>query len=200
MAGTPATGGQDYTGLILAGGRGSRAGGADKGLVHYDGRALIEYSIDALRPFCDPIYINCNRNRASYARYGLPLIADLNDSFPGPLQALADLLPQLPGKDLITLPCDTPGIDATHIQRLIDAGRKAPDRWIYLASGGRDHPLHALLPATLIPQLIDFVAATGETRLMRALAQFPHIKLELDQELTLNLNRPGSGPDRGKEK
>lgn len=183
-----------YTGLILAGGRGSRAGGADKGLVQHAGRALVEYSIDALGPYCDPIYINCNRNHERYAQYGLPLISDRDDSFPGPLRALADLLPQLPEQDLITLPCDTPGISYEHIQRMIEASQQAPDRWIYIASGGRDHPLHAVIPTTLITKLVDFIRSTGETRIMRALTHFPHRKLELEEIAALNLNRPGGEP------
>ncbi|GGC03760.1 molybdenum cofactor guanylyltransferase [Marinobacterium zhoushanense] len=184
---------QQYIGLILAGGRGTRAGGADKGLLQYEGRALIEYSIDALHPFCDPIFINCNRSQEQYAQYGLPLIGDPDDSFPGPLRALAQLLPSLPAGNLITLPCDTPGITEQHIQQLIDASRQQPGAWVYISAGGRDHPLHALLPAELIPALIEHVNATGEVRLMRALAHFPHVSVELAEDPALNLNRPQGG-------
>jgi len=179
-----------YTGLILAGGRGSRAGGADKGLLPFQGRAMIEYSIEALSPFCHPIFINCNRNHTRYAQYGLPLISDPDDSFPGPLRALVQLLPSLPAGDLITLPCDTPGVHAEHIRRLVDAARQAPGSWVYATAGGRDHPLHALLPAALIPKLIEWVESTGEARLMRALDHFPNVRVELDDALELNLNRP----------
>nr|WP_246589615.1 NTP transferase domain-containing protein [Marinobacterium ramblicola] len=178
--------------MILAGGRGTRAGGADKGLIQYEGRALIEYSIDALRPFCDPIFINCNRNRDLYAQYGLPLVSDPDDSFPGPLRALAQLLPSLPTGHLITLPCDSPGISAQHIQQLVDANRQQPGKWIYATAGDRDHPLHAILPAELIPELITHVNTTGEVRLMRALAHFPHMSVEFEGDPMLNMNRPGN--------
>ncbi|KEA64532.1 Molybdopterin-guanine dinucleotide biosynthesis protein MobA [Marinobacterium lacunae] len=179
-----------YAGLILAGGRGTRAGGEDKGLLEYQGRALVEFSIQALQPFCDPLFINCNRNQDRYARYGLPLLSDPDDSHPGPLRALAQLLPHLPDKDLITLPCDTPGVRSEHIQQLIDGSRSQPGHWIYAAAAGRDHPLHAILPASLIPELTALVADTGETRLMRALAQLPSVRVDIDDAFDLNLNRP----------
>lgn len=178
-----------YTGLILAGGRGRRAGGIDKGLACFEGRPLVEYSIAALTPLCQRLYINCNRSHGEYRRYGLPLISDPRDDFPGPLKALAELLPQLPGDRFLLLPCDSPGIREEHLRLLITAARAQPEHWVYLRAGGRDHPLHACLPAALGGELSALVRRTGEARLMKALAQLPSLGVELEGNPQLNLNR-----------
>ncbi len=180
---------KNYTGLVLAGGRGRRTGGEDKGLIDYQGQPLVSYSLNALQPHCHQIYINCNRNRDSYARFGYPLISDPDDSFPGPLRALAGLLPELPEEDLLILPCDTPGVSQEHLQTLIDVSLNYPGHWVFLRADGRDHPLHALLPQALKAPLLDFIHQSGEQRLMRAIDALPHVAVELSDSLLLNLNR-----------
>ncbi len=175
------------TGLILSGGRGLRVGGADKGLLPYRGRPRVEYSIDALSPHCDRLYLNCNRNPGLYSIFGLPLLSEPQHDFPGPLVALAQLLPELPGSRFLILPCDTPGIRTEHIALLLDAAQKYPEHWIYLSSGGREHPLHALIPAALVPELVQRVEA-GETRMMRVLQEMASIELALKGDVLLNLN------------
>lgn len=178
-----------YTGLVLAGGRGRRMGGQDKGLIEHEGRPLVSYSLDALQPYCQQIYINCNRNREAYAAFGHPLISDPDDSFPGPLRALADLLPELPDNDLLILPCDTPGIGPEHIKTLIEVSLNYPGHWVFLRADGRDHPLHALLPQSIKASLLEFIRQSGEQRLMRAIDALPHVAIELSDSLLLNLNR-----------
>lgn len=175
------------TGLILSGGRGRRVGGADKGLLPHEGRPRVEYSIDALRPYCDRLYINCNRNPGLYSLFGLPLLSDPQHDFPGPLVALAQLLPELPGSRFLILPCDTPGIRPEHIALLLDAAKEHPDHWVYLTSGGREHPLHALLPARRVPDLVRLVEG-GETRMMRVLRELPSVGVEVKEDRLLNMN------------
>ncbi|WP_432696811.1 NTP transferase domain-containing protein [Marinobacterium sp. YM272] len=179
----------ELTGLVLAGGRGRRTGGQDKGLIDFEGRPLVSYSLAALEPLCHRIYINCNRNHDAYAAFGYPLISDPDDSFPGPLRALGELLPQLPDEDLIILPCDSPGIGQTQLETLVEISQTYPDHWVYLRADGRDHPLHALLPRSLRQPLLTFIRESGEQRLMRAIDALPHVAVELADAPLLNLNR-----------
>lgn len=176
------------TGLILSGGRGRRVGGADKGLLPWQGRPRVAYSIDALRPHCDRLYLNCSRNPGQYARFGLPLLADLQHDFPGPLVALARLLPALPGETFLILPCDSPGVRAQHVAALLAAARRAPGQCLHLRSDGRDHPLHLLLPATQVPTLSRLVAR-GERRMMALLQRLASRAVTLEDGLALNLNQ-----------
>ncbi|GAA0792149.1 molybdenum cofactor guanylyltransferase [Marinobacterium sediminicola] len=175
------------TGLILSGGRGTRVGGADKGLLPWQGRPRVEYSIDALRPYCDQLYLNCSRNPGLYSLYGLPLLTELKHDFPGPLTTLARWLPELPGDAFLILPCDTPGIRPEHIEQLLHAGRQHPEHWLYLTSEGRKHPLHSLIPVARVPQLVKGVES-GESRMMRMLQRMDSLEVPLKENAVLNMN------------
>src|SRR3954468_16635055 len=75
------------TGLILAGGRGSRMGGADKGLQNFNGVPLALHTLMRLSPQVGDIMINANRNLAVYEAFGVPVWPDSNGlgEFAGPL-------------------------------------------------------------------------------------------------------------------
>ena len=82
--------------LILAGGQGSRMGGADKGLLPAplgfrlaQGETLIQAQLACLGEWaCQPI-ISANRNLDAYAQFGVPVVTDTQSSdqpdFGGPL-------------------------------------------------------------------------------------------------------------------
>eukprot|EP01034_Spumella_vulgaris_P009301 gene9301-11812_t len=71
--------------LLLAGGRGQRMGGLDKGLLDWHGQPLIAHLHQLVRPLTDDLIISCNRNQAQYAPYGDQLVSDDSPDFPGPL-------------------------------------------------------------------------------------------------------------------
>jgi molybdopterin-guanine dinucleotide biosynthesis protein A len=99
----------DVTGGILAGGRGLRMGGRDKGLIEVGGKALVELTAARLRPQVGPLLISANRNLDRYAELGFPVHADDEDGFLGPLAGIATLLARIETPYLMTVPCDTPG-------------------------------------------------------------------------------------------
>lgn len=176
------------TGLVLAGGRGRRVGGADKGLLPYQGQPMARYSLDALSPWCSRLFINCNRHADQYAALGATTVTDLRADFPGPLVALADLLPCLPGTRFLILPCDTPGVRASHMEQLLRASERHPGAWVFLRADERDHPLHACVPRSLVSSLRHQVQARGETRMMRLLASLPSLALPVADAQAFNCN------------
>ena len=98
--------------LILAGGQGSRMGGADKGLVLWQGRAFVDYVIDCIRPQVAHIAISANRNLEQYAQRSPHVFADARQwQHLGPLAALCTAASdfQLASAEwLLIVPCDTP--------------------------------------------------------------------------------------------
>ena len=66
----------DITGLILAGGRGSRMGGADKGLENHQGVPMAMHALLRLSPQVGAVMINANRNLAAYESMGAPVWPD----------------------------------------------------------------------------------------------------------------------------
>lgn len=176
------------TGLVLAGGRGRRVGGADKGLLLHDGQPMVKYSLDALAPWCQRLFINCNRNAQQYAALGARTISDRRADYPGPLVALCDVLPCVPGNYFLLLPCDTPGVRAEHVGQLLHAAQGGIDAWVYLRANGRDHPLHACVPRSLLAAMRQCVEVGGETRMMALLEALPSRAIDLGAQCDLNRN------------
>ncbi len=168
----------DITGVILAGGRGRRMGGIDKGLAPFAGRPLIEWVIDALSPQVNSLLISANRNDAIYARYGIPVISDLAAGFKGPLAGIASAMRAASTDWIVTVPCDGPLLPGNLVSRLIDALTSNHADLAVATHGERIQPVYALLPVTLAPALdaeIERGTAKVETWMMQscfALADF----------------------------
>lgn len=127
------------TGLILAGGRGQRLGGLDKGLQRFRGRPLIEYMIDCLQPVCQSLVISVNRSLEQYGLYGYPLVCDSAPDFGGPLAGLLSALPRIGSEYVVVVPCDMPELPAMLLKHLLNevVARKLP--LVYAADALREH-------------------------------------------------------------
>lgn len=99
---------KDITGLVLAGGRGSRMGGVDKGLQPFHGTPLALHALRRLRPQVGSVLLNANRNRDTYATFGAPVWPDAQGDYPGPLAGFLAGLTRCTTPWLLTVPCDTP--------------------------------------------------------------------------------------------
>jgi len=104
-------------GAILAGGQSSRFG-SDKAMAPWNGRPLIEYAADALRPHVEAMVV-CGREHP-----GLAAVPDRPRPGMGPLGGMAAALHQaaVGGFDaVLTIGCDTPSIPAALITELLAA-------------------------------------------------------------------------------
>ncbi len=144
---------RDITGVILAGGRGSRLGGVDKGLVPLHGRPLIERVIDALRPQVGALLISANRNRDIYASCGYPVIADVMGDYDGPLAGMLSAMRAAGTAYILTAPCDAPSIPADLARRLAEALARENAVASTVSLQGRLQPVFALLRCTLAGDL-----------------------------------------------
>jgi molybdopterin-guanine dinucleotide biosynthesis protein A len=144
---------RNITGVILAGGRGSRLGGVDKGLVPLHGRPLIEHVIDALRPQVDALLISANRNRDIYTSYGYPVIADVMGDYDGPLAGMLSAMRAAGSAYILTAPCDAPSIPADLARRLAEALVRENAVASTVSLQGRLQPVFALLCCTLAGDL-----------------------------------------------
>jgi molybdopterin-guanine dinucleotide biosynthesis protein A len=130
-------------GGILAGGAGRRVGGADKGLLEWKGRPLVEHALDRLRPQVDAIVIGANRNRDAYAVLGHAVVVDAAPGFRGPLAGLAALLAASPAEWVLCVPVDVPGFPLDLGARLRAA--LAPGDRLAVAHDGRRRQVLCLL-------------------------------------------------------
>jgi molybdopterin-guanine dinucleotide biosynthesis protein A len=108
----------DITGLILAGGLGSRMGGADKGLQEHRGTPLALHALRRLAPQVESVMISANRNIAVYEAMGAPVWADEIGGFGGPLAGILAGLAHCHTPYMATVPCDAPNFPLDLIGRL----------------------------------------------------------------------------------
>jgi molybdopterin-guanine dinucleotide biosynthesis protein A len=109
---------QNITGLVLAGGRGSRMGGVDKGLQAFGGATLVQNAAARLAPQVGRLMINANRNLEAYAALGHPVWPDDPPDFAGPLAGMLAGLEHCTTDYLVTVPCDTPHFPQDLVSRL----------------------------------------------------------------------------------
>ncbi|MEM5293607.1 molybdenum cofactor guanylyltransferase MobA [Burkholderia sp. JPY481] len=116
---------EQITGLVLAGGRGTRMGGVDKGLQPLHGEALAAHVLRRLAPQTGPLMISANRHPDIYAALGAPyratVVADPLPDFPGPLAGMLAGLRAAGTAYLLSAPCDSPWLPADLAVRLADA-------------------------------------------------------------------------------
>ena len=150
----------DITGLVLAGGRGSRMGGVDKGLQNHLGLPLAQHALQRLAPQVGPLLINANRNPDAYAAMGVPVCADVLPDYAGPLAGFMAGLERCTTPWLVTVPCDSPLFPIDLITRLAEALTEA-DADIAMAATLEDgvqrvQPVFCLMKASLKDSLAAF--------------------------------------------
>lgn len=154
------------TGLVLAGGQGTRMGGLDKGLQSYRGQPLALHALNRLRPQVSSLLLSANRHLADYAAFGVPVWPDADTDFAGPLAGLLAGLSHCATPYLASVPCDAPLFPTDLVARLA-AAQSAADADIAMASAPdasgtlRSQPVFCLLRASLQSSLARFVGAGG---------------------------------------
>ncbi len=152
---------ENTLGVLLAGGRGSRMGGHDKGLVKLAGRPLAEHVLQILRPQGSRVVISANRNRQLYARFGCAVVSDRIKGFAGPLAGIQAVMIQVESPWYLVLPCDMPFLPDDLRERLAEVLRNQAERVACAADGTRVHPTIALLSRSVLAPLTHYLAAGG---------------------------------------
>lgn len=152
------------TGVILAGGQGSRMGGLDKGLIEWQGRPLIEHLIAAFQTQLSSLVINANRNQAIYQSYGFPVISDQAPDYQGPLAGLATTMHTVETPYILTIPCDSFYLAPDFAARMLHMLNTSKADLVVAHDGEQLQPTYALVPVALLPSLEAFLTR-GERQL-----------------------------------
>lgn len=160
----------DLTGGVLAGGRGTRLGGADKGWVEINGAALIERVLQALQPQVRQIIINANRGAADYAGFGWPIVGDALADFPGPLAGISAMLDAARTDWVLIVPIDAARLPGDLVSRLCAAVRQNGSSAAYVRTADGPVPVCCLLHRALREDL-RAALARGERRVQSWLAR-----------------------------
>jgi molybdopterin-guanine dinucleotide biosynthesis protein A len=173
----------DITGLILAGGRGSRMGGVDKGLQNHQGLPLAMHALLRLGPQVGQVMINANRNLGAYEAMGVPVWPDALPDFPGPLAGFLAGLEHCETPYLVTVPCDTPNFPLDLVERLA-AGLEEADAEVAMAATMDNgalqvQPVFCLMKASLMESLVKFTQS-GQRKIDRWTAQHRCVEVPFD--------------------
>ena len=172
--------------IILAGGRGTRAGGVDKGLIPYIGRPLIEHVIEQVAPQVDDIIISANRNTEDYRRYSNKVMTDNDTDYRGPLSGIISCLPHCSHELALIVACDMPALPEDLAERLLAA---IDSNAICIATVGSRHQLALLIHKDLIDSLQQHLDKE-QLSLIRWVESLPYstASFDGDAEKFANLN------------
>ena len=179
------------TGVILAGGRATRMGGVDKGLVPILGRPMIAWVIDALRPQVSEVLINANRNHDRYSEFACPVIDDGDSDFRGPLAGMVSAMQAARTPYIAVVPCDSPLIGSRIVGRLYAAAASSGSPIAAAHDGERLQPVFALLSCHLLDDLAGYLD-DGERKIDRWYARHGHVTVDFSDvaDSFANINAP----------
>lgn len=176
------------TAVILAGGRGMRMGGIDKGLVDYQGKTMVAHVLDRIQPQVAQVMINANRNLETYHQFGVPVVTDANTQFDGPLSGFQAGLKHAQTDWLLTVPCDSPLLPLDLSQRMSRAINHSNALIAIARSSSGDHPVFCLLHRSLSNDLDAFLQE-GQRRVSAWQARHTPVFVDFEDELAFtNIN------------
>ena len=140
--------------VLLAGGLARRMGGGDKPMRQIGGRTILDRVIARLEPQCDGLVLNANGDPARFASFGLPVIADTVEDFPGPLAGVLAALDWMAINRpdvawILSAAADCPFLPRDLVIRLQRERIAQNAQLAVAASGGQSHPVIGLWSVSL---------------------------------------------------
>lgn len=172
------------TGLVLAGGRGSRMGGVDKGLQPYAGQPLVAHALMRLGHQVGQLMVNANRNLGAYESFGVPVWPDTVPDYAGPLAGFLVGLEHCETPWLVTVPCDSPLFPDDLVARLAAAAVEL-DADIAMAATREAgvlqvQPVFCLMKTDLLESLVRFTQG-GQRKIDKWTAQHRCVEVPFDE-------------------
>ncbi len=189
----------EVTGLVLAGGQGSRMGGVDKGLQPFRGRPMVAHVVERLSPQVGEIIINANRNVEAYRAFGHRVVSDAITGFAGPLAGFERGLDYAAGELVMTVPCDSPFLPLDLVARLRAALAQADAQLAVAKTGDQAHPVFSLMRRTVHTSLREFLGS-GQRKIDRWYGALAVVEVLFDDQpdAFMNINTRAELEERAK--
>jgi molybdopterin-guanine dinucleotide biosynthesis protein A len=183
---------EEITVLILAGGRGSRMGGCDKGLIPILGKPILDHLLARIGLQSQRILISANRNFEQYARYGYPVVRDTVAGFAGPLAGFLAGFSACNSAFLLTLPVDAPLVSPDYLDRMTRCLQQTDKPACVAEFQGRLEPVFCLAEHGTRRALETYLAA-GHRSVQGWLERIGATRVDFSDipEQFINLNRAG---------
>ena len=170
------------TGLVLAGGRGTRMGEVDKGLQHFRGKPMVAHVLERLTPQVDETIINANRNVDLYTAFGYRVVPDAIAGFAGPLAGLHIGMCSAITPLIVTSPCDSPFLPLNLVARLHDALIAGDADLAVAKTFDQAHPVFCLTKTELEPHLRAFLES-GQRKIDKWYATLQVVEVTFDDNV-----------------
>ncbi|MDW8847822.1 molybdenum cofactor guanylyltransferase MobA [Erwinia sp. MMLR14_017] len=179
---------EKVTGVILAGGKGSRMNGEDKGLINFRGEPLYRHVLARLQPQVAEVMLSANRNGECYQESGCRVLTDSFPGFAGPLAGMLAALQHITTDWAVFASCDAPFLPLDLVAQLWNGKSGAKAAWA--CSNGRDHPTHAIIHRDRA-EMLEHYLQRGDRKLMFFLKEAGGIAVHFDDpEAFININTP----------
>ncbi|MDM8166228.1 molybdenum cofactor guanylyltransferase MobA [Roseovarius sp.] len=139
-------------GVILAGGKATRMGGGDKGLLPLGEGTILDQVMARLSPQVAGMALNANGDAARFAALGMPVLADSIEGHPGPLAGVLAGLDWAAGQgaeSIVTVAADTPFFPCDLVPRLQLAAEDMAHPLALAATPDGRQPTFGLWPVAL---------------------------------------------------
>lgn len=177
----------NITAVILAGGRGERMEGQDKGLVELWGRPLLGHVVTAIEHQVGEIIISANRNLERYRELDVPVISDQIGENWGPLAGVATVLRAANTPYLLTVPCDAPCLPRDLVDRMSEKLESGNADLCVAHDGQRLQNTIALLPCELADDLESYLES-GSRKVETWLRQHNMVEVTFSDQPNTFLN------------
>jgi molybdopterin-guanine dinucleotide biosynthesis protein A len=184
--------GMKPVGVILAGGRSSRMGGGDKGLLQLHGVSMVERVLTILRPQTEAVLINSNSDPILFEQFDSPVLADCVPGYRGPLAGLLTGMMwarqhHSHATHILSAPCDSPCLPADLAVRLAE-GLDGGGEIAIARDCERIHPTLGLWPIVLADRLAEDLVCRDMRRVRAWLAPFAVREVLFDAACLQNIN------------
>ena len=181
---------KDVTAVILSGGRATRMGGQNKGLILFKDKPLISYVTNVVSENVNSILVSANKNLDLYQEFGTVIADDLAD-FQGPLAGISKAMHFANTPYLLVLPCDGPFVSSLLLERLIQSMQQNEVDICVASDGDKIHPTYSLININLKDSLDKFLQ-TGERKFGLWLKNNNALKVDFSDQpdIFINLNSP----------
>jgi molybdopterin-guanine dinucleotide biosynthesis protein A len=164
-------------GVLLAGGLARRMGGGDKPMRQIAGRTILERVIARLQPQCDGLILNANGDPSRFASFGLPVIPDTVENFPGPLAGILAALDWAAANRpdvewVLSAAADCPFLPRDLVAQLHRARAEQNAQLAVAASDGQSHPVIGLWSVALRKELRHALVVEDVRRIDRWTARY----------------------------
>jgi molybdopterin-guanine dinucleotide biosynthesis protein A len=183
------------TGLILAGGRGVRVGGVDKGLLSFHQEKIVQRVLRSLKPQAQLTLVSANRHIEEYESLGVPVIKDRLADYQGPLAGIEAALSVCPTPYMAVVPCDAPFISQDLLALLYERMEVTNANIVYAEGRGQDgqleaEPMFALIRTCMLSSLRQYLGA-GRRKVLAWYQSTDHASVLIENSLCFaNANTP----------